>query len=240
MPGILFVATPSNDVVKDLQDKVISIQDHEVSFLNDTIANMLSAVGIAATVVAGIFTLAFAYVTYSNNRAQKNMKDANEKMLEATEQLEMAQGKIAELDEKIVEAKSIANVAQEKLEELERGQKEIQIATVRLKTIIDCDAILNQHKIELDQIKEYLSGLAASNYAFFNERIGQLLVYCSGVDLDFNHVKMIVANSLLEQTSLGELEDELDDFSHEMVRLRDEFEILKEEMSQASPDDVKV
>lgn len=235
MLGILFTAAPSNDVVKDLQDKVISIQDHEVSFLNDTIANMLSAVGIAATVAAGVFTLAFAYVTYSNNRAQKNMKDAHKKMLEATEQLDMAQEKIAELDKKIIEVKSITNEAQEKLEELERGQKEIQTATVRLKIIINYDAMLNKEKIELDEMIKYLSGFAASNYPFFSEQIGQLLAYCLRVESGFNQVKMIVANSLLEQTNLGELEDELDDFSHDMDQLRDEFEILKEEMLQASP-----
>lgn len=240
MLGILFTATPSTDVVKELQDKVISLQDHEVSFLNDTIANMLTMVGIGVAIITAFFSWAYVYVRNSNKQAQEKMK-------EAAEQLEITERKNVDLDQKMVEAnkiltsaKSIADDAQEKLEELEKGQKEIRIATVRLKTIIDCDAILNQHKIELDQIKEYLSGLVASNYAFFNERIGQLLVYCSGVYLDFNNVKMIVANSLLEQTSLGELEDELNDFSHEMARLRDEFEILKEEMSQASSDDVKV
>lgn len=41
MLGILFTAAPSTDVVKDLQDKVISLQDHEVAFLNTTISNML-------------------------------------------------------------------------------------------------------------------------------------------------------------------------------------------------------
>lgn len=40
MLGILFTAAPSTDVVKDLQDKVISLQDHEVAFLNTTISNV--------------------------------------------------------------------------------------------------------------------------------------------------------------------------------------------------------
>ena len=42
MSGMLFTARRSNDVVKDLQDKVISIQDHEILFLNDTIANNMT------------------------------------------------------------------------------------------------------------------------------------------------------------------------------------------------------
>ncbi|MCR6835763.1 hypothetical protein NHG40_17805 [Bacillus thuringiensis] len=129
MLGILFTAAPSTDVVKDLQDKVISLQDHEVAFLNTTISNMLTAVGIGVAIITAVFT-AFAYVTYSNKRAKKNMDEASRKLEEAESKVSVLEEKSAQLERKILEAEqlladanSISNVANEKLIEVEEEQK---------------------------------------------------------------------------------------------------------------------
>ncbi|HDR6313055.1 TPA: spbB protein [Bacillus cereus] len=247
MLGILFTAAPSTDVVKDLQDKVISLHEHEISFLNDTIANMLTMVGIAATVVAGVFTLAFAYVTYSNNRAQKKMGEAEKQMIEAKKQLEDAEGKIFDLEEKnirleekiveadqiLTEAKSIANIAHEKLKELEEEQQKLKSSTKRLEEISKLEAVLERHKMSLDTMKKYLSGLTESDYPFFSERISELLVDCSKLDSDFEYIKTVIPLNLIAgKLSTKTLEEGVYRFSDTVARLHDNFKELQNEISQ--------
>ncbi|HDR7624478.1 TPA: spbB protein [Bacillus mycoides] len=199
MPGMLFTATPSNDVVKELQDKVISIQDHEVSFLNDTIANMLSTVGIAATVVAGVFTLAFAYVTYSNNHAQKIMNEAEGRMNEANDMMKKAEEKIGELElrisetNKIVEkADYISNIAQEKLEELEKEQRKLNKTIEILKIVNKNEAHLNHHNSMLDTAKEKLVVILNSDNPSFNEQIIKLDSDCSILYEESKHIRNLM------------------------------------------------
>ncbi|ULM97930.1 hypothetical protein L8956_04150 [Peribacillus frigoritolerans] len=81
---ILLNAVKINDaLIKELQDKVISIQDHEISFLNDTIANTYSVVGI----VVGIIGIGAVYlgtmIKRSNDKAQLKMEVAERIITEA-------------------------------------------------------------------------------------------------------------------------------------------------------------
>ncbi|MDM5455224.1 hypothetical protein [Peribacillus simplex] len=73
----------NDDLIRELQDKVISIQDHEISFLNDTIANTYAVVGI----VVGIIGIGAVYlgtmIKRSNDKAQIKMELAERIITEA-------------------------------------------------------------------------------------------------------------------------------------------------------------
>ncbi|GMG76957.1 hypothetical protein ShirakiTB12_54260 [Priestia megaterium] len=81
---LLLNAVQSNDVlIKDMQDKVISMQDSQISFLN----NILSNIGWQLGIVLTLFTLIFAGVGWminrSNQNAQKKMENAERIINEA-------------------------------------------------------------------------------------------------------------------------------------------------------------
>ncbi|KAA0769169.1 hypothetical protein DN392_26825 [Bacillus sp. BB51/4] len=162
MLGILFTATVSNDVVRDLQDKVISIQDHEISFLNGTIAIWAAGTGI-------LVAIALTFIGVTNSKAQKKMEDANTKMSDATEKLKDAEKKISDLESKISEAnqavsqaQKIADSAQEKLDELENAQKELKKFTSLLDSRQQVDAMLAAVKFKLDSIKDLINEVSTT------------------------------------------------------------------------------
>lgn len=190
MLGILFTATPSTDVVKELQDKVISLHEHEVSFLNDTISNMQNQVSMGLTVVGGLATIALAIIGFTNNRAQKKMDEANGKMLEATDKIKDAEKKIKNADQKIkdaekkisdledkiaeasgvvAQAQSVANFAQGKINELEKEQEEIKNFAERLESGLKTDAILNAVKMKLDLAKRKLEAFPSKEGPKFSK-----------------------------------------------------------------------
>lgn len=183
MLGILFTAAPSTDVVKELQDKVISLHEHEVSFLNDTIANMQSNVSIALTIIGGLMTIVLAIIGFTNARAQKRMKEANDKMLEATDKIKDAEDKIKEAEKKIsdleskiaeansvvTQAQSVADFAQDKMDELEKEQEEIKNFAERLESGIKTDAILNAIKMKIDFAKRKLDAFPSKESPRFSK-----------------------------------------------------------------------
>ena len=80
--------------MKELQDKVVSMQDHQISFLNDSIANMWQPIAIVAGIAGLVITGAFAYVSILHHQA-KRKKD--------------------EVEQLIQQSHSIATIAQEKI-----------------------------------------------------------------------------------------------------------------------------
>ncbi|QWI77353.1 hypothetical protein JG486_12310 [Bacillus mycoides] len=135
----LLVAQPvkTEEVVKDLQDKVISIQDHQISFLNDSLANFLSyagwIVGIAGILVVGMQVGIGVFLRWENKKAQIKMQEAENKMNAASQKLTEAEDKIeqakqlsTEADDKIEQAKQLSAEADDKLEQLKAQQNEIE------------------------------------------------------------------------------------------------------------------
>jgi len=68
----------NNELIKEMQDKVISLQDHEISFLNDTIANMWATVAIGVGIVVGIAGFIGWIIRRSNHNAEKKMQLAEQ------------------------------------------------------------------------------------------------------------------------------------------------------------------
>ncbi|MFJ8457317.1 hypothetical protein [Bacillus paramycoides] len=126
----------SFETVKEVQDKIISMKDNQIAFLNTSIGNIWIPVSIAA----GFMVLLFSYIAYLNRKANKKMTQAEEKIKQA--------------ESIITQAQSVSKNAQEKINELEEKQKELNDLTNS--TIINqqISLILNNVKIKLDLIEQ--------------------------------------------------------------------------------------
>lgn len=231
MLGILFTAAPSTDVVKDLQDKVISLHEHEVSFLNDTIANMLTMVGIGVAIITAFFSWAYVYVRNSNKEAQENIAKAGEQMLKANEMIKKAEEKIAEADQIAEKAHSISNSAQEKLEELEREQKEVKQSTERLEMSIKADFILERNKQNIDKVTSMLREVLEGEYhiPIRKEYVVELLATCRDLENEFNRIKMSIAKGFIEKEGYTKITEDIAKFNNGCTQLQIDLKNFEEE-----------
>lgn len=68
----------NDELIKEMQDKVISLQDHEISFLNDTIANIWATVAIGVGIVVAIAGLVGWIIGRSNQKSERKMQLAEQ------------------------------------------------------------------------------------------------------------------------------------------------------------------
>ncbi|EOO70728.1 hypothetical protein IIC_04573 [Bacillus cereus VD021] len=115
--------------MKELQDKVVSMQDHQISFLNDSIANMWQPIAIVAGIAGLVITGAFAYVSILHHQA-KRKKD--------------------EVEQLIQQSHSIATIAQEKINELDQKQMLLQKQANTIDNKQKLDMKFNYIKKDLD------------------------------------------------------------------------------------------
>ncbi|MGX5475894.1 hypothetical protein [Bacillus toyonensis] len=135
----------SLEYVKDVQDKIISAKDSQISFLNDQIANIWTPI----TIVAGFIALVFGYVAWLNRQADKKVKQGEE-------QLALAQEKIEQAEALIQQSESAATIAQDKLEQLEEKQKELNnLATTTIENQ-KIDMFIRQVSLTLDLSKKII------------------------------------------------------------------------------------
>ncbi|PFX37934.1 hypothetical protein COL32_26620 [Bacillus pseudomycoides] len=144
----------SLETVKEVQDKIISAKDSQISFLSDQTANMLSFVSLIATIAGIIASGAFLYISYVNRESQKILKIAEERIHDAEIQNSKAQERINKAEQQIQQANSITTIAQDKLDELEIKQQEINQQSERLKHTQKADTMLNTIKHQLDLLKK--------------------------------------------------------------------------------------
>lgn len=139
----------SLETVKEVQDKIISTKDSQISFLNDSIANMWQPIAIVAGIAGIIASGAFVYVTYLNHQAQKKVKKGEE-------QISLAQEKIEQAEALIQQSQSTAAIAQEKLIQLEDKQKELNdLATTTIENQ-KIDMLIRQVSLTLDLSKNII------------------------------------------------------------------------------------
>ncbi|MFK4426070.1 hypothetical protein [Bacillus sp. RC51] len=103
-------------LIKDMQEKVISIQDHQISFLNDSLSNFWAIASTGVAIITLVSTLIGVYIGYSNRKAQKRMEDANTMM-------EIASQKMTEAQEKIENADLFMNKVEEAMTKLETHER---------------------------------------------------------------------------------------------------------------------
>ncbi|MCU5656418.1 hypothetical protein OCF56_21290 [Bacillus mycoides] len=87
----------SLETVKDVQDKIISTKDSQISFLNDQIANIWASISFVASITGIIASGAFAYVTYLNRQAQKKVERSEALIIQNKETTTIAQDTLDKL-----------------------------------------------------------------------------------------------------------------------------------------------
>jgi len=140
----------NEELIKEMQDKVISLQDHEISFLNDTIANIWATVGIGVGIIIAIAGIVGWIIRRSNARAETKMQEAEIKMNEATE--------------KITYAESLINKATETIDKLEEYRSEV--TTYRTGTeqkVKELSSMIDERMQDLKEIEGKTNRLAISH-----------------------------------------------------------------------------
>ncbi|PGK21413.1 hypothetical protein CN902_27435 [Priestia megaterium] len=138
----------NDELIKEMQDKIISLQDHEVAFLNDTIANIWAAIGIGVGIIVGIAGLVGWIITRSNQNARRKMEDAERVINEAKTY-------ISQFSEEKLELEKSRQKTERKLQELSDlvNSKSID----KLKEDIESLYIKNKISILLNEINGILT-----------------------------------------------------------------------------------
>lgn len=200
--------------VKDVQDKIISAKDSQISFLNDSIANMWQPIAIVSGIAGLVITGAFAYVSILHHQAKKKRE---------------------EVEELIQQSHSISTVAQERLEELEEKQIELNKLSSSLANNQKVDITLNNIKFTLDFIKRSLITLISNihdpslnepteqqqnqkeEYIRFKDNYERLGHRHTKVSLNFN--KKIKSGKILNQQDI----EIINNLENECVELKTEI-----------------
>lgn len=127
----------SLETVKDVQDKIISAKDSQITFLQGEISSITTWVTWGVGIVITFASAAFIFIKLLESKAKKKIEEAENALQLATEQLtqietarQQTQHNLTESDSKIEQLNSlinrsnnIATIAQEKIDELEEKQK---------------------------------------------------------------------------------------------------------------------
>ncbi|WP_255299776.1 hypothetical protein [Bacillus toyonensis] len=162
----------SLETVKDVQDKIISAKDSQITFLQGEISNITSWVTWGAAAVSTLASAAFIYIKFLERKAKKKIEEAENTLQLAKEKLteiETAKQKtetnltesnvkIEQLDKLIDKSNDIATVAQEKLGELEQQQLQLQSQANAMENKHKLDMLCNHIKTDLDFIQKRMEG----------------------------------------------------------------------------------
>jgi len=194
----------SLETVKDVQDKIISAKDSQISFLSDQTANMLSFVSLLAAIAGIIASGAFIYITYVNRQSQKVLKTAEERIRAAEEQNIKAQERIIEAEQQIQQANSISNLAQDKLNELELQQK-INMKFNKIKTSLDLvkeRQILDKgfcHPDHMDEFNKFIKNTPykeAKYRGIFTDISNKIIKNESITEEDINKIELLEKDTI--------------------------------------------
>ncbi|MEK4697861.1 hypothetical protein MKX31_28435 [Bacillus sp. FSL M8-0063] len=161
--------------VKDVQDKIISAKDSQITFLQGEISTIITWGSIAIGVITALAAVIYSYIKSLEEKAKDKIEEAESTLQNATEQLtEIADArqqietnltesdtKIDKLNSLIGESNKIATVAQGKLDELEETQKKINNLTTIAITNQKIDISIREISIQLDSSKYIIDQIIA-------------------------------------------------------------------------------
>ncbi|MDA1802679.1 hypothetical protein [Bacillus cereus group sp. BY6-1LC] len=203
---------------KELQDKVISMQDHQISFLNDSIANMWAPIGIVAGIAALVITGAFTYVSILHHQAKKKREEVEELIRQSHSMATIAQGKIDEI-----------NIEQQNLQDL--------ATSIDLKQKVDMH--LNRIKLALETIessqKSILEKYSQDGYKLSQENASKLQNYMTQrytLKTRFNTLYIFITQLIVEGAAINAkqaddilaLQNDCDDLFNGYFSFEDELE----------------
>lgn len=157
----------SLETVKDVQDKIISAKDSQITFLQGEISNITTWVTWGAGLVITLASAAFIFIKLLESKAKKKIDEAENTLQSATEKLALIELtkqqtetnltesdlKIGQLNSLIDKSNNIATVAQEKIEELEARQISLQKQAEELDKKQKLDMKFSSIKTRLDNLR---------------------------------------------------------------------------------------
>ncbi|MEH7144748.1 hypothetical protein [Priestia megaterium] len=99
----------NDEMVKKMQEQVISMQDKQMSFLNDTIGNTNDSITVFLTALGVISAVVIGVITYVHGQAKKRMDEAENKMNEATQKIDHAESMVKKVDETMSQLQDYQN-----------------------------------------------------------------------------------------------------------------------------------
>ncbi|OJE33029.1 hypothetical protein BAQ47_25740 [Bacillus tropicus] len=195
---------------KELQDKVISMQDHQISFLNDSIANMWQPIAIVAGIAALVITGAFAYVSILHHQAKRKRE---------------------EVERLIQDSHSITTIAQEKIDEIRIQQQTIQNLASSIGDKQKIDMRLNHIKIILETINNSQTNIIekynSDGYKLSEEKSHKLQGYILNqrrLMAQFNLLYAKIAQIIIDNTDINEeIENKISTLYTETSNVMEEY-----------------
>lgn len=136
----------NDEMVKQMQEQVISMQDKQMSFLNDTIANTNETITIVVTILGVLSAAVITWIGFMQRNAKKKMDEAEVKMNEASEQLTHAESLVSKVAEDI-----------EKLDKYRKEVDEYKVETER--KFQELDASIDKRLEDLKQLEDKTNNL---------------------------------------------------------------------------------
>ncbi|MHA4279799.1 hypothetical protein ACX16R_28295 [Bacillus cereus] len=163
----------SLETVKDVQDKIISAKDSQITFLQGEISSITTWVTWGAGLVITLASAAFIYIKFLERKAKKKIEEAEDTLQSATEQLAQIEtarqqaeanltgsnAKIEQVNSLIDKSNNIAIIAQEKIDELLEKQSELNDLASTLSINQKADITLKNIKIRLDFTEKAIKSL---------------------------------------------------------------------------------
>ncbi|SCN40809.1 Uncharacterized protein BC067498_05426 [Bacillus cereus] len=160
----------SLETVKDVQDKIISAKDSQITFLQGEVSSITSWLSIASAVIIALASAAFIYIKLLENKAKKKIEEAENTLQNATEQLTEitnasqqieinlteSDAKIEQLNSLIGKSNNLATIAQEKIDELEEKHKELYDLATATTTNQKIDMSIREIDLYLDMSKNII------------------------------------------------------------------------------------
>lgn len=173
----------SLEAVKDVQDKIISAKDSQITFLQGEISSIVTWVTWGAGIVITLATLAYAYIRFLEKKANKKIEETEstlqmvtEKLVEietakqqTADNLAESNSRIEQLDILIGKSNDIATVAQEKIDKLEEKHKELYDLATTTTTNQKIDMSIREIDLYLDMSKNIIYEIID-----YNEKINGL------------------------------------------------------------------
>lgn len=165
----------SLESVKDVQDKIISAKDSQITFLQGEISSITSWLSIASAVIIALASAAFIYIKLLENKAKKKIEEAENTLQIVTEKLSEVENtrqqternltesnsRIEQLDRLIDKSNDIATIAQEKIDKLEEKHKELYNLSTATTTYQKIDISIRETNMYLDLSKNIIDGIIA-------------------------------------------------------------------------------
>ncbi len=235
----------SLETVKDVQDKIISAKDSQITFLQGEISNITTWVTWGAGLVITLASAAFIYIKLLENKAKKKIEEAENTLQLATEKLteienarqqtrlnlNKSDSKIAQLNSLIDESKNIATIAQEKINELEERQMELNKISTSLAANQKIDIMLKNINIQLGFIKkaiitfETIDRLSLKESTEQQEKYTEFKNSYTRLENRYTKLSLIYNNKIIRDKDINTNDiDNINTLKYECTALRQEIQ----------------